>query len=161
MGRLIYGHLLETMGRFAPKSKGSGQAHRMGLHSQAIDIHTNKACKKMASGSLPHGMHLAILLTIKFLLSGGALRITAIIALTAILALSFGTLIYQHGKACCGTEMPMDAGVHGLGPCLGLCTTAVSTASGATGLALLGWFFSAPLLRPLPILADPIEKPPA
>lgn len=89
------------------------------------------------------------------------MKTTTLIALAAILALSLGGLIHHNAKACCGAEMPMDTGFHGVGPCLGLCTTAAPASVQTAGLALLGWFLFIPLLRPVPLLADPIEKPPA
>jgi hypothetical protein len=89
------------------------------------------------------------------------LRITAFIAAVAILALSFGGVLYLHNKTCCSKTVPMDAGVHGMGPCLGLCTVAVPTAVAAAGLLPLGWFVFISPLQSHPNLAYPIEKPPA
>lgn len=90
------------------------------------------------------------------------MRLAALITVLAILALSFGGVLYNHQKACCGADMPMASGAHGLiGPCLGLCTAAVSESSTTDGLELFGWLFDPFLMKPLPLLADPIETPPA
>lgn len=90
------------------------------------------------------------------------MRLAAFITVLAILALSFGGVLYSHQKACCGANMPMASGAHGLvGPCLGLCTVAVSASASPDGLELFGWLVDPFLMKPLPILADPIETPPA
>lgn len=89
------------------------------------------------------------------------MKATALIAAVAILALSFGGVLYLHGKSCCGDDAPMDAGNHGLGPCFGLCTVAVPVSATTAALVPSGWLVSVPPLKPHPHLADPIEKPPA
>lgn len=89
------------------------------------------------------------------------MKTTALIALAAVLFLSLGGLFHVNAKACCGTDMPFDTGAQGSAPCVGLCTTAAPTSVETTNLSLLGWFLFIPLLHPIPLLADPIEKPPA
>jgi hypothetical protein len=89
------------------------------------------------------------------------MRATAVIALIAVLALSVGSFAHLVGKACCGATVPNDAGHDGLSMCPGICSTAALPYTPSLKPLVFAWFLLLPVGVFPPLLAQPIEKPPA
>lgn len=89
------------------------------------------------------------------------MRITALLAVAALLALNAGGPFYTHDHICCAATMPHEVYAHGAGPCVGSCASAVQSSRATVEIYILGSVATIASRHPLPFMAYPIEKPPA
>jgi hypothetical protein len=89
------------------------------------------------------------------------MRITALVAVAALLALSVGGPLSTPDHICCAKTMSHDIYAHGAGPCVGSCSAVVQASKATVGTYLIGALVIIPPRHSLPLLAHPIEKPPA
>lgn len=89
------------------------------------------------------------------------MRIAALLAVAALLALSVGGPLHATDPSCCAATMPHEANAHGASPCVGFCTSAVQSSRATVEISILWSVTTIASRHPIPFMAYPIEKPPA